>query len=68
MKADEPVALKVIQKEKLAENPRYIELMKEELKVTETVSHPYVVRVLDLCEDSLNYYIALELLPHGNML
>ena len=42
--------------------------MKDELKVMESVAHPYVVRVLDLCEDDKNFYIALELLPHGNLL
>ena len=68
LKADEPVALKVIQKEKLAGKKAYCDLMKDELKVLESVNHPYVVRVLDLCEDENNYYIALELLPHGNML
>ena len=68
LKADEPVALKVIQKDKLAGKEAYINLMKDELKVMEEISHPYVVRVLDLCEDSQNYYIALELLPHGNLL
>ena len=42
--------------------------MKSELKVMEEIAHPYVCRVLDLCEDSQNYYIALELIPHGNLL
>lgn len=68
LKADEPVALKVISKEKLSGNEAYIALMKDELKVMESITHPYVVRVLDLCEDTNNYYIALELLPHGNLL
>ena len=51
MKADEPVALKVISKEKLNAKQAYVNLMKDELKVMEAITHPYVVRVLDLCED-----------------
>ena len=42
--------------------------MKQELSVLEQISHPYVVRVLDLFEDSTNYYVALELLEDGNLL
>ena len=43
-------------------------LMKQELSVLERVSHPYIVRVLDLFEDDHSIYVALELLPHGNLL
>lgn len=52
LKADEPVALKVISKEKLGAKQAYVQLMKDELKVLEAIAHPYVVRVLDLCEDN----------------
>lgn len=52
LKADEPVALKVISKEKLGAKQAYVNLMKDELKVLEAITHPYVVRVLDLCEDN----------------
>ena len=31
------------------------------------LDHPHIVRVLDLCEDEENYYIALELIKNGNL-
>ena len=46
------MALKVISKEKLGAKQAYVQLMKDELKVLEAITHPYVVRVLDLCEDN----------------
>ena len=33
----------------------------------EKLQHPHVVRVLDLFEDDTNIYVALEMLPHGNL-
>jgi len=38
------------------------------LQALERISHPYIVRVMDLFEDDHNIYVALELLPHGNLL
>lgn len=42
--------------------------MKQELEVSEKLEHPHVVKVLDLCEDEDDIYIALELIKHGNLL
>ena len=61
-------AVKVIQKALVNEREILVTLMKQELQVLEDINHPYIVRVLDLCEDEYNYYIALELLPDGNLL
>ena len=41
--------------------------MKQELSVLHAVDHPYIVRVLDLCEDDKNYFIVLELIRNGNL-
>ena len=32
------------------------------------LDHPHLVRVLDLCEDEDNIYIALEMFKDGNLL
>ena len=42
--------------------------MKQELTVLEQISHPYIVRTLDLFEDNENIYVVLEILPEGNLL
>ena len=42
-------------------------LMKEELNRLQQLEHPHICRVLDLCEDKDNYYIASELVEHGNL-
>ena len=34
----------------------------------EKLDHPHIVRVLDLCEDKKNIYIAMEIIEHGNLL
>ena len=52
----------------MAEDKVYEELMKQELEVLEKLEHPHIVRVLDLCEDEDNIFIALELINHGNLL
>ena len=41
--------------------------MKQELEVLEKLSHPNIVRVLDLLEDSNSIYIVLELMHYGNL-
>ena len=66
--ANVQVALKIIEKKKMEANPVLSQLLKQELAVLERVSHPYIVRVLDLFEDSHYIYVAQELLPHGNLL
>ena len=42
--------------------------MKQELEVLEEINHCYVVRVLELFEDNQNIFVAMECLPHGNLL
>ena len=46
----------------------YQELLKEELAVCEKLDHPHIVRVLDLCEDKKDIFIAMEIIEHGNLL
>ena len=36
--------------------------------MSEKLDHPHIVRVLDLCEDDNDIFIALELIEHGNLL
>ena len=43
------------------------ELLKTEFEALEKVDHPYMVRVLELNYDKQFYYIALELMPNGDV-
>ena len=42
--------------------------MQAELDVLQKLEHPHIVRILDLCEDTNNYFITTELLENGNLL
>ena len=42
--------------------------MQHELEMLETLNHPNIVRVLDLCEDEKFIYIICELIPNGDMM
>ena len=65
IQSNEPCAVKVIQKKKT--NQGWHGLMKKELQALEHLTHPNIVRVLDLCEDTRFIYIIAELMPHGDM-
>ena len=66
--ARQKCALKVISKARMSEDRVHEDLLKQELAALERISHPYIVRVMDLFEDDQSIYVALELLPHGNLI
>ncbi len=43
-------------------------LMRQELAVSEQLEHPHIVRVLDLIEDDYNIYIVMEYINGGHLL
>jgi len=45
-----------------------MELMKSELKVLEETTHPNIMRVFELMEDSESYFIVTEFISGGNLL
>ena len=61
-------AIKVIHKSKVAQAAIYQKLLKQELAVCEKLDHPHIVRVLDLCEDDEDIFIAMEIVEHGNLM
>ena len=63
-----PCAIKIIKKKKLAEASVYKDLMMQELEVLEKTIHPHITRIIELLEDSRNYYIIMELVSGGNLL
>ena len=43
-------------------------LMRQELAVSQQLEHPHIVRVLDLIEDDSNVYIVMEYINGGHLL
>ena len=50
IRADRPVAIKIISKAKLV-SPAHEKLMMQELEALDKLEHPHIVHVVDLCED-----------------
>ena len=51
IRADRPVAVKIISKAKLRESNVHEKLMMQELEALDKLEHPHIVHVVDLCED-----------------
>mmetsp|Transcript_29596 Transcript_29596/g.36711 ORF Transcript_29596/g.36711 Transcript_29596/m.36711 type:complete len:157 (+) Transcript_29596:466-936(+) len=60
-------AIKVIPKLNLNTKRRQ-ELNRNEFEIVEEISHPHIVRVFELMEDSENFYIMMELMQGGDLL
>ena len=59
------VAIKTIDKSKLKINTEL--LMMQELEILKEVSHPHIMRVIELLHDKNNYYIVTELMEGGEL-
>ena len=42
-------------------------MMAQELEVLTTVDHPNIVRVIEILEDDINFYIVTELIQGGEL-
>ena len=62
------MAIKMISKKSLETNPMLPTLMMSELTVLKKCSHPNIMNVNEILEDSVNYYIVSELLEGGELL
>ena len=45
----------------------YVQLLENELAILGSKSHPKIIRVIDLLEDQLNYYIVSEVVEGGEL-
>jgi calcium-dependent protein kinase len=61
------VAIKIIDKNSLNNNPMLPSLMMSELTVLKKCSHPNIMSVNEILEDNNNYYIVSELLEGGEL-
>lgn len=56
-----------MEKKKVREREVYITLLQNELAILANKSHPKIIRVIDLLEDKLNYYIVSEVVEGGEL-
>jgi serine/threonine protein kinase len=60
-------AIKMIKKASLRKNKLYFELMQNELKVLQETSHPQIMCIYELLEDSRHYYVISEFIRGGEL-
>ena len=56
----EDIAIKVVRRDLLAEDPTLIERLKSEIRMARRISHPNVVRSHDIGESAGTYFITME--------
>jgi len=60
-------AIKIMKKEMVRKRKIYIKLLENELEILGSKSHPKIIRVVDLMEDELNYYVVSEIVEGGEL-
>jgi len=66
LQTNTPVAVKVIQKNRLNDNDRT--LIQQEMQVMRTLSHPHIIKLHDTAEDDDFIYIVMEYVEGGDLL
>jgi serine/threonine protein kinase len=59
-------AIKIVPKSTLT-HPILHKLMRQELEVLANVNHPNIMRIYELLEDDINYYIVSEIIAGGEL-
>ena len=60
-------AIKIMQKSMVRKRKIYVKLLENELSILGSKSHPKIIRIVDLMEDELNYYVVSELVEGGEL-
>ena len=60
-------AIKIMEKKMVRQRKVYVQLLENELAILGSKSHPKIIRVIDLLEDKLNYYIVSEIVEGGEL-
>jgi serine/threonine protein kinase len=66
LETNSPVAIKVVQKDKLNDNDRA--LIQQEMQVMRTLEHPHVIKLRHTAEDDQFIYIVMEYVEGGDLL
>lgn len=60
-------AIKIVNKSHIGQHQVLLNLMEQELEVLQNTDHPHIVRVMELLEDDVNFYIISELITGGEL-
>ena len=60
-------AIKIVNKEYIGQHQVLVNLMEQELEVLSKTDHPHMVKVFELLEDEVNFYIVTELVTGGEL-
>jgi serine/threonine protein kinase len=60
-------AIKVMAKEMVKKRKVFLELLENELSILGSKCHPKIIRIVDLLEDTQNYYIVSEIVAGGEL-
>jgi serine/threonine protein kinase len=56
-----------MQKAMIKKRKIYVKLLENELSILGSKSHPKIIRIVDLMEDELNYYVVSEVVEGGEL-
>lgn len=62
----QPLALKIISKEKIIENQQQKHVANE-IKILKLIDHPFVIKLLNYFQDTESCYLVFEFLPGGDL-
>jgi serine/threonine protein kinase len=60
-------AIKIMQKATIRKRKIYVKLLENELSILGSKSHPKIIRIVDLMEDDINYYVVSEVVEGGEL-
>jgi serine/threonine protein kinase len=55
-------AVKIIRKQRMEKSDTHKKLLAQELEVCQQIDHPCIVSILEIIEDSISFYIVMEML------
>ena len=57
----------MVRKDKLTGDEQRLRLMEQELELLRNTTHPHIVKIMDMFEDEVNFYIVAELMRGGEL-
>ena len=60
-------AVKIVMKARMNKDAELVQLMEQELEVLQRTNHPNIVKLIDVYEDEVNFYIVSELMKGGDL-
>ena len=60
-------AMKMIRKDHAAKDKQLQRLMEQELEILTDIDYPHIVRLVEMFEDDVNFYVVMELMEGGDL-